>query len=286
MLLALISVLGLIGQSATQPLIDNLGASPPGRRRTSSPACWRLQANRRVDGRLVIGLAVAIWSASGYIGAFMDASNSVWDVPEGRPIWKDPGRLGVTVLMLVLLAATALRSCSRAGSPEGRRRDRARQHVRRPSGASRSGRCCGCRLLHDLAALFDVPERQAARVPMGDPGGLLAVVLWLVASALFAFYVGELPSYSKTYGSLGGIIVFLTWLSITNIIVLLGAELNSEMERSRADPRRPSAGQGALPAAARRAQGGLRASPRPRPASAGRAAAARRASSCGTLTSV
>jgi membrane protein len=66
------------------------------------------------------------------------------------------------------------------------------------------------------------------------PGGLFAVVLWLIASALFAFYVAKFSSYNKTYGSLGGVIVFLTWLWITNIIVLLGAELNSEMERSRA----------------------------------------------------
>ena len=90
------------------------------------------------------------------------------------------------------------------------------------------------RLLHDLAALLGLPERQAARLPLVTPGGLLAVVLWIAASALFALYVANFSSYNKTYGSLGGVIVFLTWLWITNIIILLGAEFNSEMERSKA----------------------------------------------------
>jgi membrane protein len=78
------------------------------------------------------------------------------------------------------------------------------------------------------------PNVKQPGFPWVTPGGLFAVVLWLAASALFALYVGNFSSYNKTYGSLGGVIVFLTWLWITNIIVLLGAELNSEMERSRA----------------------------------------------------
>ena len=96
------------------------------------------------------------------------------------------------------------------------------------------------------------PNVKQPGFPWVTPGGLLAVILWIAASALFAFYVANFASYNKTYGSLGGVIVFLTWLWITNIIVLLGAEFNSEMERSKAI-RRASAGEGALPAAARRA---------------------------------
>ena len=65
------------------------------------------------------------------------------------------------------------------------------------------------------------------------PGGLLAVVLWIIASALFAFYVANFSSYNKTYGALGGVIVFLVWLWVTNIVILLGAELNAELERGR-----------------------------------------------------
>jgi membrane protein len=78
------------------------------------------------------------------------------------------------------------------------------------------------------------PNVKQPGFPWVTPGGLLAVVLWIAASALFALYVANFSSYNKTYGSLGGVIVFLTWLWITNIIILLGAEFNSEMERSKA----------------------------------------------------
>ena len=66
-----------------------------------------------------------------------------------------------------------------------------------------------------------------------SPGGFLAVILWIVASALFAFYVANFGSYSKTYGSVAGMIIFLIWLWITNLVMLLGAELNAEVERGR-----------------------------------------------------
>ena len=78
------------------------------------------------------------------------------------------------------------------------------------------------------------PNVKQPGFPWVTPGGLLAVMLWIAASALFALYVADFSSYNKTYGSLGGVIVFLTWLWITNIIVLLGAEFNSEMERAKA----------------------------------------------------
>src|ERR1044071_2878235 len=111
MILALVSVLGVIGPSATQPLLDQLGTVAPGPAKDIlTNVLNSLEQNQGGSTiALIIGLAVAIWSASGYIGAFMDASNNVWDVPDGRPIWKKiPVRLGVTVLLLVLLTATAL----------------------------------------------------------------------------------------------------------------------------------------------------------------------------------
>jgi membrane protein len=65
------------------------------------------------------------------------------------------------------------------------------------------------------------------------PGGILAVIVWIVASAAFAFYVANFGSYNKTYGALGGVIIFLVWLWLSNIAVLLGAEFNAELERGR-----------------------------------------------------
>src|ERR1700742_52074 len=238
MLLALVSVLGVIGPSATQPLIDNLSTVAPGpAKQILTDALTGLENSQGASTfALIIGLAAAIWSASGYIGAFMDAANNVWDAPEGRPIWKKlPVRLGVTVVMLVLLTITSLAI------------------VFTGPVAQEVGDLIGLGgtfvdvwniakwpiLLVIVSFMISLlywacPNVRQPGFPWITPGGVLAVVLWLAASALFALYVGNFGAYNKTYGSLGGVIVFLTWLWITNIIILLGAEFNSEMERSRA----------------------------------------------------
>jgi membrane protein len=237
MLLVLVSVLGVIGPSATQPLIDNLSTVAPGPAKDIlTNALKGLESAKGASTvALVIGLAAAIWSASGYIGAFMDAANAVWDAPEGRPFWKKiPLRLAVTVVMLFLLTASALAVVFTGPL---------------------------ARSVGDLIGLGDTfvtvwgiakwpvlllivsfmisllywagPNVKQPGFPWITPGGVLAVVLWIVASLLFAFYVSRFSSYNKVYGSLGGVIVFLIWLWISNLIILLGAEFNSEMERSR-----------------------------------------------------
>jgi membrane protein len=236
-LLALVSILGLIGPSATQPLLDNLATAAPGPAKDIlTNALKSLESNQGSSGlAFVIGLAVAIWSASGYIGAFMDAANNVWDAPEGRPIWKRvPLRLVLTVVMLILLAASALAvvltgplaksvgDIIGAGSTFVTVWNIAKWPV----------------LLLVVSFMISLlywagPNVKHPRFPWVTPGGVLAVLLWIVASALFALYVANFSSYNKTYGSLGGVIVFLIWLWITNLIILLGAEFNSEMERSR-----------------------------------------------------
>jgi len=238
MLLALVSVLGVIGPSATQPLLDNLNSVAPGPAKDIlTNVLTSLESNQGGSTvALIIGIVLAIWSASGYISAFMDASNNVWDVPEGRPIWKKiPVRLGVTIVLLILLTITSLAV------------------VFTGPVAQKVGDIIGLGstfvdvwsivkwpiLLLIVSFMVSLlywacPNVKQPGFPWVTPGGLFAVVLWLIASLLFALYVANFSSYNKTYGSLGGVIVFLTWLWITNIIVLLGAELNSEMERSRA----------------------------------------------------
>ena len=234
-LLALVSILGLIGKSATQPLLNNLNSLAPGPVKNILSSSLHGLSTGSSTLTFIIGLALAIWSASGYIGAFMDAANAVWDAPEGRPIWKRvPVRLGVTIVLLILLAASALAV------------------VLTGPLARNVGNIIG--LGSTFVTVWDIakwpvlvivvslmisllywasPNVKQPGFPWISPGGLLAVVLWIIASALFAFYVANFASYNKTYGSLGGIIVFLVWLWITNIIILLGAEFNAEMERSR-----------------------------------------------------
>lgn len=238
MLLALISVLGLIGQSATGPLLSNVESLAPGPARE---ILTNVLSNLQSGGggstvAFVVGLAAAIWAASAYIAAFMDASNVVWDAPEGRPLWKKiPVRLGITIVLLIMLTATGLAVvftgplAHRIGDVVG------------VGGAALT--IWGIAKWPVLALIVSfmisllfwaAPNVKQPGFPWVTPGGLLAVVLWLAASGLFALYVSNFGSYNETYGSLGGVIVFLIWLWITNIVILLGAEFNAEMERARA----------------------------------------------------
>jgi membrane protein len=236
-LLALVSILGVIGPSATQPLIDNLSTVAPGpAKEILTNALKGIESSQGASTlAFVIGLAAAIWSASGYIGAFMDAANSVWDAPEGRPIWKRvPLRLAVTVVLLILLAASALAVV--LTGPLARA-------VGNVVGLGDTfvtvwGIAKWPLLVLVVSFMISLlfwagPNVKQPGFPWITPGGLLAVILWIGASLLFALYVSNFASYNKTYGSLGGVIVFLVWLWITNLIILIGAEFNSEMERSR-----------------------------------------------------
>jgi membrane protein len=237
-LLALVSVLGLVGDSATQPLIDNLGKVAPGPAKDIfTSAITNLQKSQGAAGILfIVGLATALWSASGYVAAFMRASNSIYDVEEGRPIWKTlPTRVGTTLVLLLMLAIVAIGVTLTGGL------------------AKQVGNVIGVGstavdvwniakwpvILIVVMTMFAflywaTPNVKHPKFRWVSPGGILAVVLWIIASAAFAFYVSRFASYNKTYGALGGVIVFLVWLWISNIAVLLGAEFNAELERGRA----------------------------------------------------
>ena len=138
-LIALVSIIGLIGHSATKPLLDNLGSFAPGPAHDIlRNALNGLTKSRGGAGILfVVGLAGALWSASGYVGGFMRASNAIWDVEEGRPIWKTiPLRVGVTILMLVLLAASAVAVRRMSMTTVMRRRSGIVFQIGRPSSTS------------------------------------------------------------------------------------------------------------------------------------------------------
>ncbi|MDQ3933163.1 MAG: YihY/virulence factor BrkB family protein [Actinomycetota bacterium] len=236
-LIAVVSILGLIGTSATQPLLDNLGAVAPGpAQEIFTSAITGLQQSQGAAGVLVVvGLAGAIWSASGYIAAFMRASNSIYDIEEGRPIWKTlPTRVLTTVVLLLMLVVVAV-GVTFTGPL-----------------AQQVGNVIGLGdtaidvwniakwpvLLLVVMTMFAFLYWAAPNVKQPgfrwvSPGGLVGVLLWIIASAAFAFYVANFGSYNATYGALGGVIVFLMWLWISNIAILLGAEFNAELERGR-----------------------------------------------------
>jgi membrane protein len=236
-LVALVSILGLVGTSATQPLLDNLGQVAPGPAKDIlTNAVTGLQRSRGAAGLLFfVGIGAAIWSASGYIGAFMRASNAIYEVEEGRPFWvKRPVQLAVTIVMLILLALSAVAVVVTGGL--------ARQVGNLLGLGSTAVTVWDIAkwpvLLLIVALMFSILYWAAPNVRQPGfrwltPGGIIAVILWLLASAAFAVYVANFSSYNKTYGSLGGVIAFLVWLWISNLAVLFGAELNAELERGR-----------------------------------------------------
>jgi membrane protein len=237
-LIALVSILGLVGDSATDSLIENIGEVAPGAAQDIfTDAVRNLQQSRGAAGVLfVIGLAGALWSASGYVGAFMRASNEIWDVEEGRPMWKTlPLRLGATIVLLLVTALGAISVTVSGGLAE---------NVGNALGVGETAvdvwNIAKWPILLMVVSLmfaflyYLAPNVEHPRFNWVSPGGILAVVLWVIASAGFAFYVSNFGSYNATYGALGGVVTFLIWLWISNIAILLGAEFNAELERSRA----------------------------------------------------
>ncbi|MGA9284446.1 MAG: YihY/virulence factor BrkB family protein [Solirubrobacteraceae bacterium] len=237
MLIVLVSILGLIGHSATQPLIENLGKAAPGpAREIFTSAIKNVQSSKGTASILfVVGLAGGLWSASAYIAGFMRASNIVWDVGEGRPIWKTiPLRLAVTLVTVVLLTVSAVAVVLTGGLAK-----EAGDVIGVGSSAVTIWDIAKWPVLVLLLSLmlsilyYFSPNVRHPGFRWITPGSALAVLLWILVSAAFAFYVASFASYNKTYGALGGVVVFLVWLWITNTVILLGAELNAEIERGR-----------------------------------------------------
>ncbi|MDL5199315.1 YihY/virulence factor BrkB family protein [Streptomyces sp. ALI-76-A] len=237
-LLVLVSLLGIAGQSATQQVLDNIQKLTPGAARdVISNAVKQLQGNAGVGSLLaIVGLLVAVWSASGYVAAFIRSANKVYDMPEGRPVWKVlPVRVGVTVVLLVLAVVSALIVVFTGGL------------------ASEAGAALGIGdtaltvwsiakwpvlvvLVTIMIAIlyWATPNVKGRGFKWITPGSVLALLIWMIASAGFAFYVANFGSYNKTYGTLAGMIIFLVWLWISNIAILLGLEFDAEMARQRA----------------------------------------------------
>jgi membrane protein len=238
-LIAMVSIIGLVGDPASTTraiteMITKLG--PSSAAETFAGPIKSITSNRSAAGILfIVGLATALWSASAYVGAFMRAANVIYETPEGRPFWKlRPLQILVTLVMLLLLAAVALAVVLTGpvvtavaeplgiGSTAVTIWDIAKWPV----------------LLAVVVTMFAVLYYAAPNVKLAGfkwvtPGAILAIVVWLVASAAFAFYVANFGSYDKTYGALGGLVCLLVWFWISNVALLLGMELNSERERSR-----------------------------------------------------
>ena len=235
-IIALVSIIGLVGDSITKPLLENVGKVAPGPAKDIlTSTIQNLQSSKGAAGiAFVVGLVLALNSASSYISAFTRASNSIYEVEEGRPAWKlKPQQIGITLVLLLLLVLIAV-----AVTVSGPLAEEAGKLVGLGSSAA---------MIWDIAKIpvillvvsfmfaflyWAAPNVKQPGFKFVSPGGVVALVIWIIASLLFAFYVATFASYNKTYGSLGGVIVFLVWLWITNVAILFGAEFNSELQRS------------------------------------------------------
>ncbi|RST04288.1 YihY/virulence factor BrkB family protein [Streptomyces sp. WAC07149] len=237
-LLVLVSLLGVAGDSATRQVMDQLRVLAPGAARdVIGDAVERLRDDVGTGSFLaVVGLMVALWSASGYVGAFIRASNAVYDMPEGRPVWRLlPLRLGLTVTLMVLAVASALIVVFTGGLA---RRAGAAPGVGDTAVAVWSTVKWPVLLVLVTAMIallyWAAPNARGRGFRWVSPGSVLALAIWMTASGGFAFYVAHFGSYNRTYGALAGVIVFLVWLWITNLAVLLGLEFDAELSRQRA----------------------------------------------------
>lgn len=237
-LLVLISMLGIAGDSATQSVLDNIKKLAPGPARdVLTDAVTQLQGSAGVGSVLaVVGLLGALWSASGYVGAFIRTSNAVYDLPEGRPVWKVlPVRVGLTLLLMVLACVSALMVVFTGGLARELGTALGVGDTALTVWAIAKWPVLVLLVALMLAILYwAAPNAKGRGFRFVTLGSLLALLIWLIASAGFAVYVANFGSYNKTYGTLAGVIVFLVWLWITNLAILLGLEFDAEMDRERA----------------------------------------------------
>lgn len=236
--IALLSIVGLVGdrRETVDTLLDilrDVGASSAAD--TLEPTLVALASNESAGLALVIGLVAALWSASGYVNAFGRGMNRIYEIDEGRPIWKLRPVMLVVTLVTVLLAAVVAVGLVLTGP--------AAEAVGRAIGLESAAVAVwsvakwpvllGVVVMIVALLYYATPNVKQPKFRWISVGAFIAIVVWVLASAAFGFYVANFSSYDKTYGSLAGVIAFLLWLWITNLALLFGAELDAELERGR-----------------------------------------------------
>ena len=237
--IALISLVGLVGQGEQTVdtilgILDRLGAGSIAD--TLGPVLQDLAAAEQAAGiAFFIGLAGALWSASGYVGSFGRAMNRIYEIREGRPIWKLRPWMLLVTLVVLLLAVTVLLALVLTGP--------AAQAVGDALGLGSTvvtvwniakwPVMLAAVVLAVAILYYATPNVKQPKFRWISVGAVLAIVVWILASVAFGFYVSNFSSYNKTYGALAGAVVFLLWLWITILALLFGAELDAELERGR-----------------------------------------------------
>ena len=237
-LIAVVSVIGLVGdpKSTTESLTEIVTEiGPSSAAETFSGPIESIASDQSAAGfAFVLGLALALWSAAGYVGAFIRASNVIYETREGRPFWKlRPLQLLVTLIMVVTLALLALGLVLTGPVVDA---------IAGPVGLDDTAvSVWNVAKWPVMAVIFILmvdllyyasPNAKLRGFKWVTPGAIVALVVWAIASAAFAFYVANFGSYDKTYGTLGGLVALLVWFWISNLAILFGHQLNAERERS------------------------------------------------------
>ena len=237
-ILALVSLLGLFGQgeATTTALLDIVRQLGQGEVATQlqGPIDQIVMA-RGAGLAFVVGLVGAIWSASGYVGAFGRAMNRVYQVDEGRPIWKLRPVVVILTIGLVIMAALVLVGLVVSGPVATAIGDAVGlgEASRTAWEIAKWPVMLGIVVVMVAVLYYATPNVRQPKFRWVSVGAAVAILVWVLASVAFGFYVTNFSSYNKTYGSLAGIVVFLLWLWITNLALLFGAEIDAELERTR-----------------------------------------------------
>ncbi len=236
--IAILSLVGLVGQGPKTvdtllQILRDVGASSAAD--TLEPTLTQLSNTPNAGLALILGLAAALWSASGYVSAFGRGMNRIYEIDEGRPIWKlRPAMLLVTLITVVLTALVALGlvltgpAAQAVGDAIG-----LGSTVVTVWNIAKWPVLLAVVVLIVALLYYATPNVKQPKFRWISIGAIVAILTWLLASAAFGLYVANFSSYNKTYGSLAGVIVFLLWLWITNLALLFGAELDAELERGR-----------------------------------------------------
>lgn len=237
-LLAVVSLLGVVGQAdqTVETMMSLISGIAPGDTAEQIRQPLTQMAQSRGSGlTLVFGIVVALWSASGYVGAFGRAMNRIYEVDEGRPIWKlRPFMLLITLITVVLVCLLLFGLVVSGPIAE---------QVSRMIGLGSLGLTIFSIVKWPVMLIMVVlliallyyatPNVRQPKFRWVSVGSVIALAVWILLSAIFGFYVANFGNYNKTYGALAGAVIFLLWLWISNLALLFGAEIDSELERGR-----------------------------------------------------
>jgi membrane protein len=237
-LLAVFSILGVVGQGdeATKTILSLVKQIAPGDASKAIKAPLEQFAGSPSAGfALVSGIVLAIWTASGYVGAFSRAMNRIYEIDEGRPFWKKkPAQLLTTVILIVLVVIMIAALIASGPVADALGDVLGIGAVVKTIWLILKWPLLAAAAIVAIAVLYyTTPNVKQTKFRWMTLGGTLALILIVIAALGFGFYVANFSHYNAPYGSLAGVIIFLIWLWITNIVVLFGAEFDAELERGR-----------------------------------------------------